>query len=590
MTKKQKVLAKLNFKLNNWQFLSVIILSGISIILFCYILFLAYFQFKFFPGVKINSREVQYQTPGEIQESFNLEFQNRINTPVGLDHKNVKYPLTLSTSNPQLDLDSKLALAYSWGRSGNYLQDFNQQIQSLIWGVNFDLDISYQEKAKLTTQLEAIDQSIKVEPTNAEIIFDKTGVRITEDKSGINMDRARLTTDIENYLRLKSVSPGPIPLKTTPANFTTAKAEKAKMVLEQLGKQPLALKFEDQTWTITQPIFYSLLDSDENTGSLSAPSQSILDDVKVTDYLGKIGSKISQPVKEARFQVQTDPYGKLKVNEFQPSQDGRELDLDSAKSLLSQAINSGIMEINLPVRVQTSQIHTSDSNSLGIEELIATGTSRFAGSIANRMYNIGLASSRINGVLIPPGGTFSFTQTVGDITAETGYKQAYVIKSGRTVLDDGGGVCQVSTTVFRAALNAGVPITSRTAHAYRVGYYEQGFPPGLDATIFYPSVDLKFKNDTQGYILIQTEVNGVNLTVNFYGKKDGRIVDVTTPKILNQTPPPPELRQDDPTLNKGEVKQVEHPAWGANVTFKRTVVRDGVTLINETFNSAYRPW
>ena len=193
-------------------------------------------------------------------------------------------------------------------------------------------------------------------------------------------------------------------------------------------------------------------------------------------------------------------------------------------------------------------------------------------------------------MLIPPGETFSFNKTVGDISAATGFKQAYVIKEGRTVLDDGGGVCQDSTTLFRAVLNAGLPVVSRTAHAYRVGYYEQGFPPGLDATVFYPSVDFQFKNDTPAHILIQAHTAGTTLYIELYGTSDNRVVNLTQPVITNKTPPPPELRQDDPTLPKGQVKQVDWAAAGATVIFKRTVTRNGEVIAQENWKSNYKPW
>jgi vancomycin resistance protein YoaR len=192
--------------------------------------------------------------------------------------------------------------------------------------------------------------------------------------------------------------------------------------------------------------------------------------------------------------------------------------------------------------------------------------------------------------LLSPGEVFSFNQAVGDISAETGYKQAYVIKEGRTVLDDGGGVCQVSTTLFRAVLYAGLPVIERTAHAYRVGYYEQGFPPGLDATVFYPTVDFKFKNDTPAYLLIQTVISGSKLYFNLYGTSDGRVTTLSKSTVTDQTPPPPDLKQDDPTLPKGEVKQVDWAAWGAKVSFTRTVTREGEEIIKETWRSNYRPW
>ncbi|MCL5935535.1 MAG: VanW family protein, partial [Firmicutes bacterium] len=180
---------------------------------------------------------------------------------------------------------------------------------------------------------------------------------------------------------------------------------------------------------------------------------------------------------------------------------------------------------------------------------------------------------------------------VGEVSAATGYKQAYVIKSGRTVLDDGGGVCQVSTTLFRAALKAGLPIPERTGHAYRVGYYEQGgFPPGMDATVFAPSVDLKFKNDTPNYLLLQAYTVANNLYIDIYGTSDGRVTSLSAPKVTNQTPPPPDLHQDDPTLPRGTVQQVDWAAWGANVSFTRKVTRGDETLVSETWNTSYRPW
>ena len=186
---------------------------------------------------------------------------------------------------------------------------------------------------------------------------------------------------------------------------------------------------------------------------------------------------------------------------------------------------------------------TDKANTFGIKELIGSGTSLFKDSMDSRVYNINLASQRLNGILVAPNETFSFDKALGDISAFTGYKQAYVIANGRTVLGDGGGVCQVSTTFFRALLNAGLPIVERHAHAYRVGYYEEDSPPGLDATIYSPTVDLKFRNDTGNYILIQSVINlsQDRLTFFLYGKKDGRTVVMTNPVITSQTPPPPPL-------------------------------------------------
>jgi vancomycin resistance protein YoaR len=199
----------------------------------------------------------------------------------------------------------------------------------------------------------------------------------------------------------------------------------------------------------------------------------------------------------------------------------------------------------------------------------------------------------LNGIIIKPGEVFSFDQAVGDISSLSGYKQAYVIENGKTVLGDGGGVCQVSTTLFRAALNAGLPIVERHQHAYRVGYYEEDSGPGIDAAIYSPTVDLKFKNDTGHALLIQTylDFNAQRLTFALFGTKDAnRQVAITTPVVLSQTPAPPPLYQDDPTLPKGQIKQVDFSADGADVYFTRTVTENGKVSIYDKFASEYKPW
>ena len=247
---------------------------------------------------------------------------------------------------------------------------------------------------------------------------------------------------------------------------------------------------------------------------------------------------------------------------------------------------------NLPVNQTEPDITIGEVNHLGIKELIGKGESWFAGSISSRIHNIQLASSQINGLLIPPGETFSLNQALGDISAQTGYKKAWIIKEGRTVLGDGGGVCQVSTTLFRAILNAGLPVIERKAHAYRVSYYEQKYQVGIDATVFAPSPDLKFKNDTPTHILLQTYVDPVNLYARYdlYGTSDGRQIYISDSRIWGQTPPPPDLYQDDPTLKTGMVKQIDWAAWGAQTAFDWKVILSNKVLQERTFYSNYKAW
>ncbi len=317
-------------------------------------------------------------------------------------------------------------------------------------------------------------------------------------------------------------------------------------------------------------------------------------DEKLEEKLDPLYVKINKAPVEAVFNFQDG-----RVAEFRASENGREINKEElTKQVIAKGGNSTnsesirIIKIDIPVKTLSPNLTTEKVNKMGIKELIGSGTSTYQHSIESRIFNVALGASRVNGTLVPPGETFSFAKTVGDVSSLTGYKQAYVISGGKTVLGDGGGICQVSTTLFRAALNAGLPIVERHAHAYRVGYYEQDSSPGIDATVYVPSVDFKFKNDTGHHILVQSILDPEELRLTFmiYGTSDGRISEVTTPVITNQSPAPEAKFEDDPTLPAGTVKQVDFAAAGANTVFTRTVTRDGKVIISDTFRSNYRPW
>ncbi|MFC1647021.1 VanW family protein [Patescibacteria group bacterium] len=288
-----------------------------------------------------------------------------------------------------------------------------------------------------------------------------------------------------------------------------------------------------------------------------------------------------------------------KVTAFKPSSDGRKVNVDKTKERFTEVLltipTTRLKIFKIPIAVDVIiPIESTDSvNSFGIKELIGRGYSEFSGSIPGRIHNVALAASRFNGVLIAPGETVSFNKTLGDVSAATGYQSAYIIKSGRTVLGDGGGVCQVSTTLFRASLDAGLPIVERRPHAYRVHYYEDGgFKAGLDATVFDPTADLKITNNSPAHILIQTKTDTKNKTLVFelYGTNDGRKAQISNHRVWGITPPPPDLEQEDPTLKVGVRKQVDWAAWGAKAEFDYTVSRNGETLIDTSFFSNFRPW
>jgi vancomycin resistance protein YoaR len=214
---------------------------------------------------------------------------------------------------------------------------------------------------------------------------------------------------------------------------------------------------------------------------------------------------------------------------------GHKINIDNSYNEIINVLRNEGKDYYIPLATDTIAPELSKDNidELGIKEKIGTGESDFSGSTKNRKYNIEVATSRFHGLIIKPGEEFSFVKNLGEVDGDHGYKKELVIKKNTTVPEFGGGICQVSTTTFRAALNTGLEITERHNHAYPVSYYN---PPGLDATIYIPSPDLKFINDTENNILIQTRIEGTKLFFDFYGTSDGRQVELEGPTITERTP------------------------------------------------------
>lgn len=226
--------------------------------------------------------------------------------------------------------------------------------------------------------------------------------------------------------------------------------------------------------------------------------------------------------------------------------------------------------------------------SRGITAHLATGETNYFGSSAARITNIHVGTRNFQDRLFT-GKTFSFNQFVGPVTTKNGYVTGLVIAGERTANGIGGGICQVSTTAFRALYGAGLPILERRNHSYQVHYYD---PQGLDATIYQPSQDLKFANDTGGALWFQADWNDqeARLRIHVFGKPRDFTVEIGTPRTLSTTPPPPDRLLRDPSLPAGQRRQVDWAAPGAVIEVTRKFVRKGQVFKQDTLKSTYRPW
>lgn len=321
-------------------------------------------------------------------------------------------------------------------------------------------------------------------------------------------------------------------------------------------------KIENISHCDTTLILCSLLSRTVDGFHTKKIQQSSPDEEIIVSFLENLSEEINIEPVNASFSIKEG-----QAAAFSIEKDGMGIDLEKSKEKIMTLIQNQDFdrnEIELPYEILSPEIKSSDVNKMGIVELIGEGRSNFSGSTNNRIFNIQVASNKFNGLIIKPGEEFSFVEHLGPVDGENGYKQELVIKKNKTELDYGGGVCQVSTTVFRAAIYSGLEITARRNHAYPVHYYD---PQGMDSTVYVPKPDLKFINNTGNHILIQYEINipARELVFRFYGTKNGRRVDVDGPHITS--------RESDGSME---------------TVFTQTVYdSNNITILSDVFKSSY---
>lgn len=492
--------------------------------------------------------------------------------------------------------DSALLL----GHRGSFVENLVEQARCL-WlrcdiglEAQFDIQVAQSYLSWLAPQVDqpAQDASLYIQGLSVIATPAKNG-RILDGTAMLEKTRRRVLGENQDEIAL--VFREVPPLVT---NVDTAKA-KAEAVLAA----PVVLTFGNRSWAIDQAALASMVKIQPQPGTDGRVEWTVtLDHAQMLANVKPLAHDINQPARDARFHFDSNT---KTLTPIVTSQYGQTLDPEAAAKLVEQQLMASSARvpgpasplelinarvIALPVRVVKPAIAVEDAAKFGIKELVSQGVSNFKGSTPGRVQNVRTASMQFDGVVVAPGATFSFDQNLGPVDEANGYDDAYVIFQDQTVLGPGGGVCQVSTTVFRAAFWGGFPIAERWAHAYRVGYYEP--PVGLDATVFAPSVDFKFKNDTDTYILIEpiVDLKKTTLTFNFWGTKPNRTVEMQDPIQENIIPHGPAVYTNDPTLKKGVTKQVDTAHDGMDVTIWRTIKVNGQVVKKDKFFSRYEPW
>ncbi|MEX2055253.1 MAG: VanW family protein, partial [Candidatus Andersenbacteria bacterium] len=421
------------------------------------------------------------------------------------------------------------------------------------------------DSSQLQGAVQAAYASSIMVPVNAGLTLTPADqLVVTPGKTGEGIDLVSFERDVRTLITNQEwQQPISVEVVSSPPTIQDHEVAAAQAFARELLASGITLTFAESTWDMKPFTVRRLLRFAEKPDPQD-PTNYILgvqfDEKELTEYLTTtIVPEINQPAQNARFERNAEG----RVTQFEQPQDGQELDIPATVAAIEEAVGQHQRAATLALRITPPAVSTSqDIEALGLTSLLATGESDFAGSPANRVHNITVGTTRYHGLLISPGEDFSFNKFLGPVDGAHGFKPELVIKHNVTIPEFGGGLCQVSTTLFRSAIYSGLEITQRRNHAYPVRYYGT---PGFDATIYPPYTDLRFTNNTPGYILIQARLEGTKLAFEFWGTDDGREVEVGGPTPYN--------RQAN-----GAVK----------ATLTQKVVKDGEAIIDETFYSNYK--
>ena len=542
-------------------------------------------------NVAVRGLDLSQMRPDDGRAALRQRYAAFLAAPVTFQFEGYTWRPTAAQIGISLEIDAAVDRAYAAGRGPNLANSLSEVLA--IWQNGSDLPLRLVvDQRRLQAYITSLAREVEMPPQNAHVTILKGQIVSTPHQIG---RQALIDQTMGDVLAgLAAVQPQSVTLRTRllrPLVDDDGVAE-ARRQLSGLLQSPITLTVGERRWIWTPEELGELVQL-ARVPNAEAPGLRIIATLN-RDLLARRLQQLAQEIDAAPVEARLR-FASTGLRIAKAGRDGARLEVGQALDQLMAALWQDQRTIALPVTVLQPQARPETLASLGIVELVAQGKSSFENSAPYRVTNIEAGARQMDGVLIAPGEEFSFNRTVGAVDETNGFTQGYAIIDGRTQLEWGGGVCQVSTTVFRAAFWAGVPITERNQHSFRIRWYEKFEPIGMDAAIFTAAggYDFRFVNDTGRWLLMETVVDTANevLTVNLYGTKPAREVIQTPPSITNETPAPAKPRYvNDPKLPAGTIKQTDTARGGMDVRVGRIVKQGGAVLYQDTFFSRFQPW
>ena len=588
--------------LNPWLIrLPILLITGTILLLMALLMVVVAFRVSYAeritPGVTVFGVDLGGLTADEAMATLNERFTYDETTVFTFRDGDRSWQLTAAELGLSFDVEATVNEAMRLSSGDNPISGLMGQAQAWFSGEAVAPIIHY-DQSMAVAHLTAIAAEINQSTQEAQLTVSDDGLGSVQGRSGRTLDIPATLAQLDAQM-LSLTGGGEISLivqETLPRNSNVQDAISALDAALSGPIQLTATSPDGQPlgpWTISTEQIAALVTLER----VEAPDGTItytpsVDMSGFAATLEQLAPGLRTLPEDGRFNFD-ETTRQLVVTV--PSVPGRELDIDATLRRLEDAVfRTDMRTVPMAFELTLPQYHDGvTAAELGITQLVSESTTHYTGSDANRRHNIAEGASRYDGIIIPPDGEFSFNDFLGDVSLEAGFLEGKVIVGGSTVNGVGGGICQVSTTAFRAALNGGYWISERNTHAYRVGYYElNGAPPGLDAAIWSPERDFKFINDTPHHLLIETTVLPAQdaLQFRFYSTDIGRVVEIQAPQIRDEVQAPPVRYVINRDLQPGEIRQIDYAADGMDVTVVRLVTEpNGETRTDRVFTH-YLPW
>lgn len=552
---------------------------------------------KIYPNVSIRGVAVGELTPDSARTSLQDRFGPFLAQPVTLTYGEQIWTPTLAELGVSLELDEAVSSAYEAGRRNGMFENAREVYAVYRNGLELPLHLKVDQAAM---QAYLVSRGAAVEQAAVDASLSLDGTLISTAPAAVGQQILVSDTLQEITAAMQDLAPQTVVLRTRELQprLSDQAVRTAQAEIATLLAGPLTLRVPG----VKEPFIWPLDDLArlirvERVASASGDSFTIsLDQPQLREKIAALAEATEVQGDYPRVNWNG---GALEISRAGTT--GTRLDEAQAEQLVLAAFTQPVADrsFELPIREMPAPVTADTLGQLGIKELLSVGRSDFDGSAAYRITNIQAGMKQLHGILLAPGEEFSFNKNIGEIDAANGFVEGYAIIKNRTQLEWGGGICQDSTTMFRAAFWAGLPITERWGHSFYISWYDKhafadyGNGPGMDAAIFTGALDFKFLNDTGNWLLLQTFVDTSKTVaeVRIYGTNDGRTVRLNGPEITDRLPAPTQpVYVAEPKRPRGRPRQSDTARGGMTIEFTRIVERGGQLIERRTFETKFKPW